>query len=134
MERPAHLTIPQRRVSPRRIVAISGALLLEAAAMYWIATGLSFKPGRLFPHTVLVEFFKTERPEPKPVALPQLKLVKPPIPVVPPPEIQIQTPKPPPRIRVVARARPRPVMPAPVQIVSVPAPAPPKRRGITAPI
>jgi len=137
MERPAHLTIRRRRFSPGRIGALSCALLLQAAALYTLAAGLKFSGVRLFPHLVLIEFFKTERPEPKPVALPQLKLVEPPIPVVPQPEIQIQTPKPPPRVKVV-KMRPHPVIiaAAPVQRAAPPAPppAPPKPRGITAPV
>lgn len=136
MERPAHLTIRRSRFSPGRIGALSCALLLQAGALYTLAAGLSFSGVRLFPHTVLVEFFKTERPEPKPVAL-QVRLVKPPVPVVPPPEIQIQTPKPPPHVKV-AKMRPHPVIvaAAPVQKAAPPAPppAPPKPRGITAPV
>lgn len=136
MERPAHWTV--RRAIQReqlRPVAVACALLLEAAAIWWIATGLAFSGARLFPRVVLVEFFKTERPEPRPRPLPQLKFIPPPIPVVPEPDIQIQTPKPPPHVRV-ARMRPHPVVSPPVQMYVPPAPppAPPRPRGVTAPV
>ena len=134
MERPAHLMLSRRQSSPRRIAAIAGALALEAAAIYGVATALTFHGFRFFPHTVQIDFFKTTPPKPPPLVLPQLQLIKPPTPIVPPPEIQIETPRPPPRMRVAKMPR-RPVMPRPVQIVRLPVPpAPPKPRGITAPV
>jgi protein TonB len=138
MERPEQLRRHWRRFSPRNIAALSGALMLEAAAIYAIATALTFGGFQFFPHTVLVEFLKTRPPEVKPVVLSPPHLVKPPIPVVPLPEIQIQIPRPPPHIRV-ARMRPHPVMrvqvPVPVQTAAPPVwRAPPRPRGITAPV
>lgn len=135
MERPTHLTVRTRRLSPRKFVAIMGACVLEVAVFYLIATGLTIRGIRYFPHTVVVDFFKTKPPPVRPVVLPRLTLVQPPVPVVSPPEIRIHTPKPPPRIRV-ARIRPHPAVSAPVQVAVVrpPAPPPPKPRGITAPV
>lgn len=134
MERPAHLMVRSRRLSPRTLAA-AGALLFEAMAIYAIATALTFRGIHFFPHTVMVDFFKTRPPPVHPVPVPQLKLVRPPTPIVPPPEIRIQTPKPPPRIKVVARTRPRPVMQTFVQVAARPAPpAPAKAPGITAPV
>jgi protein TonB len=134
MERPAHLTIPRRRVSLRHVAAISGALVLEAAALYVVVTALIFKDFQFFPQALQVEFL-TKPPEVRPVVLPQLKLINPPPPTVAPPEIQIQTPRPPPHIKVGKMPR-HPVMPAPVvQIAGPPAPpAPPRPRGFTAPV
>jgi protein TonB len=132
MERPAHLRIQKRRFSPPRIAAISGALMIEAAAIYAIVTGLAFNGYRFIPHFVQVEFLKTKPPQDQPIVLPQLRLVRPPVPLVPPPEIRIRTPQPHPRIRV-AKMRSHPVVPARVQIAAPPA-APPTPRGITAPV
>jgi periplasmic protein TonB len=134
MERPAHLIIRKPRFAPRRIAAISGALVLEAAAIYAVASALSFSGLPIFPHAVQVEFLKEPPPKEQPVVLPQLRLVEPPTPIVPPPEIQIRTPPPPRRITV-AKVPRHLAMPAFVQIAGPPAPpAPPKPRGITAPV
>lgn len=138
MERPAHLMIRRRPFSPHRIVAISGALMVVAAAYYGFVAGLRISGIVFYPHIVEVDFFKTVPPPPKPIVLPRLELVQPPPPPpVPPPEIQIQIPKPPPHIRV-AKMRPHPVVrPQSVRIAG-PAPPPPpvapKPRGITAPV
>ncbi|HEX3432086.1 MAG TPA: energy transducer TonB [Rhizomicrobium sp.] len=136
MERPGHLNFQRRRFSPRRIAAISGALVLEAAALYAIATGLTFNGFRFIQPGLQVEVLRTRPPKIKPVPLPQLRLIKPPIEIVPPPEIQIQIPRPPPRIRV-ARMPRHPVLARPIQTAATPAPippAPPKPQGITAPV
>jgi protein TonB len=134
MERPAHMMFQRRPFSPR-IAAVSGAFLLEAAAFYAVATGLVFNGFHFPPRAVQVEFY-AKPPEVRPVVLPQLRLVKPPTPIVPQPDIQIQIPKPPPRIHV-ARMHPHAAAPAPVQMAATPAPAPPappKPKGITAPV
>ena len=136
MERPAHLIIQRRRLfSPRAIVAISGAVVFEAAVIYAVATSLTFSGLRTIPHAVQVEILKMTPPKVQPVVLPQTQLVKPAPASVPPPEIQIQTPQPPPQITAV-KMPPHPVMPAPVQTAAQPAPppAPPKPQGITAPV
>jgi protein TonB len=134
MERPAHLIVQRRRFPARDIAAIAGALLLETAVIYVLATSLRFSHFQFFTQPLDVEFLATP-PKERPIVLPRLQLVPPPIPTVTPPEVQIETPRPPPRIRVARMAR-RPVMPAPVvQIVRLPAPAAPARpRGITAPV
>jgi periplasmic protein TonB len=134
MERPGHLTVRTRRFSPRNVVAISGALLLEAAALYFVATSLTFDHFRFFTQALQVEFL-TKPPKEPPVVLPRLQLVEPPIPTVAPPEIQIQTPRPPPHIKLAKMTR-HPVMPAAVvQVARLPVPpAPPKPQGITAPV
>jgi len=137
MERPAHMMIPRRRqFSPRQIAAISGAVVLDAAVIYVLATGLTFRGIRMIPHTFQVEILKVTPPKVQPVVLPQAQLVKPTTASVPPPEIQIQTPQPPPQITV-AKMPPHPVMPPPVQTAAAPTPpppAPPKPQGITAPV
>ena len=135
MERPVHLKIERRGFSQRRIVAISAALMLQAAAIYAVVTGLTISGFRFFPQSLDVQFFERPPPEPRPVVLPRLELVKPPPPIVVQPEIQIQTPRPPP-VRVVRMHR-YPVVTAPVQIARVPppaAPAPVRLLGITAPV
>src|SRR5947209_8637579 len=138
MERPAHLTVQRRRFALRNIAAFSGALVLEAAAIYVIATALAFSGFQFIQPSVHVEFLKTKPPRIPPVVVPQLQLIKPPTPIVPPPEIQIQIPRPPPHIRV-ARMPRHPVMqPVRVQMAGPPAPTPPpaplKAAGITAPV
>ena len=136
MERPPRLMVQRHRLSPK-IAAISGALVLQAAAIYAIATGITVGAFRLIPHTVLLEVLKTKPPEVKPVELPPPHLLKPPIPTVTLPEIRIRTPKPPPRITVAKMPR-HPVRAALVQTAGPPAPAAPpapaKPRGITAPV
>lgn len=133
MERPAHLIIQRRRLSPRKLAAISGALVFEAAAIYAVATGLTFSGVRLIPHIVQAEVLATPPPKVQPV-VPPPQLVKPTLASVPPPEIQIQTQQPPPQITV-AKMPPHPVMPPPVQTAAAPAPpAPPKPQGISAPV
>jgi protein TonB len=137
MERPAHLTVRKRRLSARNIAAISGALLLEAAAIYVVATSLRFSNFRFFTQGLQVEFLATP-PKVRPVVLPQLKLIPPPIPIVEPPEVQIETPKPPPRIKVARMTRHAVVRAPVVQMAAPPAPpallAPARPRGITAPV
>lgn len=126
---------PRRRFSPR-ILAISGALLLEAAAIYAVATGIAFDGFHFPPPAIQIAFFAKPPPEVRPPVLPQLRLIQPPIPTVPQPDIQIRIPKPPPRIRV-AKMRPHPAIPPPVQMAATPAPPPPalpKPKGITAPV
>jgi periplasmic protein TonB len=126
--------IQRRGFSLRRIAAISAALALDAAVIYVVATGLTFSGFQFIPPTVQLEFLKTRPPPVRPVVLPQLQLIKPPTPIVPPPEIEIRTPRPPPHIRV-ARMPRHPVMPAPVQTAGPPARlAPPRPQGITAPV
>src|SRR5262249_31118940 len=130
MLRPAHLSIPQRRLfSPRAIMAISAAVVFDAALIYAVANGLTFHGLRVIPHAVQVEVLKSPPPKAPPVVVPQTQLVKPSVASVPPPEIQIQ-PQQPPQITV-AKMPPHPVMPPPVQTAA--APAPPKPQGITAP-
>lgn len=134
MQRPAHLMMQRRTLSPRKLAAISGAVVFEAAAIYAIATGLTFNGVRLIPHIVQAEIIRTPPPKVQPIVQPPPELVKPSVASVPPPEIQIQTQQPPPQISV-AKMPPNPVVPPPVQTASVPAPpAPPKPQGISAPV
>jgi protein TonB len=115
---------------------MSGAVVLEAATIYAIATSLTISGFRFLPQSMDVEFLETNPPEPRPIVLPRLELVQPPIPDAIQPEIQIQTPRPPPRITV-ARMPRHPVMMPPVQIARASPPAPPapqSSRGITAPV
>jgi len=132
MERPVHFIPQRRRFSPRSIAAISGAVVLEAAAIYVVATGLTFRGIRALPHTLEAEVMKVPPPRVEPVVQPPPQLVKPTVASVPPPEIQIQTPQPPPQITV-AKMPPHPVVPPPVQTAAAPA-APPKPQGISAPV
>jgi protein TonB len=125
--------IPRRRqFSPRMIAAMSGAVVLEAAAIYAVATGLTFRGIRAIPHTVQVEILKVPPPKVEQVVRPPPELVKPTVASVPPPDIQIQTPQQLPQITVV-KMPPHPVMPPPVQTAAAP-PAPPKPQGISAPV
>jgi protein TonB len=136
MERPVNFIQRRRQFSPRMIAAISGAVVFEAAAIYVVATGLTFSGIRAIPHTLEAEVFRMPPPKVEPVVVPQVQLVKPSLATVPPPEIQIQTPQPPPQITV-AKMPPHPVMPPPVQTAATPVPpppAPPKPQGITAPV
>jgi len=121
------------------VVAIAAALLLDAAVIYVVATGITFSGFSFIGHTVQLEFLKTRPPPVRPMVLPQLRLVEPPVPVVQPPEIEIQIPRPPPRITVAKVHRRRPAVRAPVQMVAAPPPPPPpplppRPRGITAPV
>lgn len=136
MERPAHLPNRRGRLSPRKIAAISGAVVVEAVAIYAVATGLNLSAVRLIPHIVQAEIFKTPPPKAQPVVLPPPQLVKPSVVNVPPPDIRIETPQPPPQITAV-KMPPHPVAPPPVQMAAQPAPPPrlpPKPQGITAPV
>jgi periplasmic protein TonB len=134
MERPAHLLTLGRKFSPRKIAAISGAFVVEAAAIYAVATGMTFSGLRVLPHIVQAEVIQPPPPKVQPVVVPPPQLVKPTVASVPPPEIQIQTPQPPPQITA-AKMPPNPVVPPPVQTAAQPAPpAPPKPQGITAPV
>lgn len=134
MERPAHLMIQTSpQFTPRKVAALSGALVLEAAAIFAVATGLTFTGVRLIPHTVEAEVIKSPPPKVEQI-VPPPQLVKPTVASVPPPEIQIQTQQPPPTITA-AKMPPHPVVPPPVQTAAVPAPpAPPKPQGISAPV
>lgn len=135
MERPAHLLVQRpRRFTRGKIVAISGALVFEAAVVYMVATGLTFSGVRLIPHTLQVAVFQPPPPKVQPVVVPPTELVKPTVASVPPPDIQIQTQQPPPQITV-AKMPPHPVMPATPQVAAVPAPpVAPKPQGISAPV
>jgi protein TonB len=135
MERPVHLTIQRpRRFSPRKIAAISGAVVLEVAVIYGVANDLTFSGIRAIPHTIQVAVLQPPPPKVEPAVVPPAQLVKPTTASVPPPEIQIQTPQAQPQITV-AKMPPHPVTPPPVQTAAAPAPpAPPKPQGITAPV
>jgi protein TonB len=133
MERPAHFIQRRRQFSPRMIAAISGAVVLEAAVIHCVATGLTFRGIRVIPHTIEAQVLKAPPPKVETVVRPPPELVKPSVASVPPPEIQIQTQQPPPQITA-AKMPPHPVMPAPVQTAAVAPPAPPKAQGITAPV
>ncbi|HLY04656.1 MAG TPA: energy transducer TonB [Rhizomicrobium sp.] len=132
MERPAHV-IAQQSQAQSKVVALTGSLMLVAAAVFVIATGLTFSGARLIPHIVQAEVLKTT-PPPKvqPIVQPP-QLVKPTVASVPPPQIEIQTPQPPPQITV-AKMPPHPVVQPPVQTAAVAPPAPPKPQGISAPV
>ena len=109
-------------------------MVFEAAAIYCVATGLTFSGMRAIPHTIQAQVLQAPPPKVVPVVQPPPELVKPTVASVPPPEIQIQTPQPPPQITV-AKMPPHPVTPPPVQTAAVPAPpAPPKPQGISAPV
>lgn len=133
MERPTHFIAQQRHVQSK-LVALSGSLVIVAAAIFAVATGLTFTGGRLLPHTVNVEVLKTPPPKVQPIVQPPPELVKPTVAAVPPPEIQIETP---PQQQTISAVKmpPHPVVQPPVQVAAVPAPpAPPKPQGISAPV
>lgn len=131
MERPAHFLSQQRHVQSK-LVAFSGSLVIVAAAVFAVATGLTFTGVRLIPHTVNVEVIKSPPPKVQPIVQPPPELVKPTVAAVPPPEIQIETP---PQQQTITATKmpPHPVV-QPVQTAPAAPPAPPKPEGISAPV
>jgi|SRR5579862_4464853 len=119
----------QQRFSPGKIAAISGAVVLEAAAIFCVATGLKFPDGHATPGPIETRVLPTPQPKVQPVALPKVPLVRPETAAVPKPIIVIETPQPPPRI-LADRMPAHPVVPGQGQA----AVAPPKLQGITAPV
>jgi len=93
MERPMHFDARAAAVSPSRMmVAVSLAVLLEAGAIYLVASGLGTRVMQAFPHPIDLDVFA---PVPKPVPLPpplQTPFVKPSLPTVSRPVIELQTP------------------------------------------
>lgn len=133
MERPAHLLIQRPpQFSPRMIAAISGAVVLDAALIYFVATGLTINAIRALPHTIQVEVLKTPMPpKVQPIVVPPTQLARPTVATVPQPVIQIQTPQPQPQITV-AKMSPHPVVQPPVPTAPGP-PAPPAPAVAAAP-
>ena len=129
MLRPAHLMIQRRRqFSPGQIAAISGAVMLEVAVIYCVATSLKFGVGHVPPGPIQTKVLETPPPKVHPLVLPEPPLVRPPTVPVPEPEIPIQTPLPTP---ITADGLPtHPLAPA-MGGTDV---APPKLRGVTAPV
>ena len=128
MQRPAHLMAQrQPQFSPRMIAAISGAVMLEAAVIYFVANSLASRGFLTSPQPLQVQVLA---PPPKvhPVVLPEPQLVRPSTVAVPKPDFQIQT-LPAPQVTP-GKMTPRPVTPVPVHTADIP----PKAQGITAPV
>jgi len=100
-----------------RAIGIGLVLLLHAAIIYALVTGLARRAVDIVRapiETKIIDEVKPERKEPPPPPPPQL--APPPVPFVPPPEIVIEKPPPPP---------PKNTAPAVVTTVRPPAPPPP---------
>lgn len=129
MERQEHWTTERRQpFSPRKIVAISGAIMLEAAAIYCVTTVLVFKGAPVVPHPIDIRILDTTPPKPKPFVL-QPQLANPTKVPVSRPYIVIDTPQPVPEATAGRMPFP-PVTQTPVQTTG----AQPKLQGISAPV
>jgi protein TonB len=112
-------------ISPARLVGIALVLLLHAAVIYALVTGLAhhaIEVARAPVETKIIEEAKEQRFEPPPP--PAVQLAEPPPAFVPPPEVHIEKPPPPPpkstAITAVTRVPPPPApVPAPVEPVRV---------------
>ena len=129
MQRPAHLMAQrQPQFSPRMIAAISGAVMLEVAVIYFAANGLAFRGILAIPQPLQLQVLQMPPPRVQPVVLPEPQLVRPSTVAVPNPDIQIQTP-PAPQVTP-GKMTPHAVTPVPVHTADTP----PKAQGITAPV
>ena len=138
----------KRQADPRRhIVGFTFVVLLHAAIVYALVTGLAKKVVdvvRAPIETKVIEEIKKPPPPPEIVVPPPPKLEAPPPPFIPPPEVQIATPPPPqptitavtptppPAPVVIAPAPPPPAAPAVVVAPPPPAPAKPVAQSVTA--
>lgn len=132
MDRPLHLSSRTTPHPPwRRAVSIGVAVLIEAGAVYAVASGLATRALHSLPQTLKVNIYKSPPPKIQPPP-PQAMLVKPSLPTVPPPEINIQTPPQQTPMRVIASAHPvqtvvaPPAPPAPAPVKALPSPTPPE--------
>lgn len=123
----------QRRGNPRRhLIGITFVVLLHAALIYAILTGLAKKMVdvvRAPIETKVIEEIKKPPPPPEIIVPPPPRLEAPPPPFIPPPEVQIATPPPP--LPTITATTPTPppapvvIAPAPPPVVAAaPAPAP----------
>jgi periplasmic protein TonB len=133
----------QRQRDPRRhLAAVAFVVLLHAAIVYALLTGLAKKVVdvvRAPIETKVIE--EIRKPPPETVVPPPPRLEAPPPPFIPPPEVQIAAPPPPAPTITAVTPTPPPlavtITPAPPPPVTTPAPAPtpvaqPKPQGVAA--
>jgi protein TonB len=113
MEQPFHSmrTVPNKAITPQRVVGMVAAVALQAGFVYAIVSGLAATLIQKLPEELKVAV-EQEKIIPKPPPPPPPQVDLPPPPVAPPPVINIQTDAPASPITVVNHAPPPP--PAPV--------------------
>jgi protein TonB len=91
MEQPQHDLRPfQAQNTPRRVMAFSAAVILQAGIIWALATGLAQQLVEKLPQDITTDIVKEKPPEqPKAPPPPPPDMVKPPPAVIPPPDIQI---------------------------------------------
>lgn len=114
----------QRPDPTRRIAGFAAVIVLHAAVVYALATGLGHKAIEVLRQPLETKIITETKPPPPKVVPPPPKLAAPPPPYIPPPEIRIAAPPPPTAITAVTTVKPEtPPPPAPVVAVAAePAP------------
>jgi protein TonB len=91
MEQPHHDLRPfQTQAAPRRIMALTAAVILQVGIIYALASGLASQLIEKLPDDIKADIVKEKPPEtPKTPPPPPPEMVKPPPPFIPPPDIVI---------------------------------------------
>ncbi len=110
------MALAARDPSPTRVAGFAFVLLLHAALIYALVTGLAYRVIEVAPVPIVAKIIDAAKPPPPPPPPPP-DFQPPPPPFVPPPDVQIKTPPPPPAqstaITNVTTVRPPPAPPAP---------------------
>lgn len=111
----------QRQPSTARVVGLGFVVLLHAALVYALITGLAYRVIRVVPVPIVAKIIAQQSP---PQTAPPPAVFKPPLtPFVPPPEVQIAKPPPAPTstaITNVTAVRPPTLTPAPQVVRNLP--------------
>ncbi|MGN6514553.1 MAG: energy transducer TonB [Rhizomicrobium sp.] len=122
MEQPFHDLKPfQAQATPRRIMALGAAVILQLGIIYALATGLAQQMVEQLPQDIKADIVKEKPPEqPKTPPPPPPDMVKPPPPFIPPPDIVVSNETPPvntiTNVTNQVAAPPKPAISSPVSI------------------
>lgn len=107
MNRPQHVLVADTNMmSPRRLVSLGLAGLIQAALLFAIMSGLAQKVVKLIPPVMQAEILDQTTPEKQEIVPPKPQLEKPEEPTVTPPDIVIETQTAPPIQQAVAPQTP----------------------------
>ena len=116
-----------RDISPSRFVGLGFVVLLHAALIYALVTGLAYRVVEVAPVPIATKIIDATKPPPPDLPPPPPDFQPPPPPFVPPPEVQIAKPPPPPAAPSTAITNVTPVRPP------APPPAPPHEAATVLP-
>jgi len=112
-----------RQPSTARVVGVSFVVLLHAALVYALITGLAYRVVRVLPVPIVAKIIAQQSPTQTTPPPPTASFKPPPTPFIPPPEVQIAKPPPTPAstaITNVTAVRPPTPAPAPQVVRNLP--------------